>query len=72
MEKLVSRDDLVCTDEMEVLQGVISWGSARCESKKLPVSGKNLSAELGNLIYRVRFPLLSVEVRVLSPLIPCS
>lgn len=51
-EYLVLEEDIICT-------AVLLWASKACELQKLEVTGANQRLVLGEILFEIRFPLLS-------------
>ncbi|VDI33996.1 BTB/POZ domain-containing protein 6-like [Mytilus galloprovincialis] len=59
--ELVLQDDLLRVDEQTILSCVLKWASNKCTKKEKEVSSENQRAELGHLLYLIRFPLMGKE-----------
>ena len=59
--ELILQDDLLRVDEQTILTSVLKWASNKCSKKGKEVNGENQRAELGNLLYLIRFPLMGKE-----------
>lgn len=59
--ELILQDDLLRVDEQTVLTNVLKWATNKCLKKGKVVNGENQRAELGHLLYLVRFPLMGKD-----------
>jgi hypothetical protein len=59
--ELILQDDLLRVDEETILTSVLKWASNKCSKKGKEVNAENQRAELGNLLYLIRFPLMGKE-----------
>jgi hypothetical protein len=57
---VVKRDSL-SIPEMELFDVVVAWGRARLKEKSTPETPAALKAELGDILYSVRFPIMTTE-----------
>lgn len=59
--ELILQDDLLRVNEQTILTSVLKWASNKCSKKGKEVNAENQRAELGNLLYLIRFPLMGKE-----------
>lgn len=53
--------DHLASGELENFSVAIAWGEYQCKKKNLEKSAENLRACLGEIIYQIRFPLMSPQ-----------
>lgn len=59
--ELILQDDLLRVDEQTILNSVLKWASSKCQKKGKEDNGQNQRAELGDLLFLVRFPLMGKD-----------
>ncbi|XP_033735167.1 BTB/POZ domain-containing protein 6-like [Pecten maximus] len=57
----VLRSEELDAKEEDIFAAVVSWADCRCTEKCLEVNGSNRRQVLGDLLYLVRFPLMSAD-----------
>ncbi len=57
---LIENDDLEW-DEISIFKSCIRWADGFCRGRGLEPIANNLRGALGEIIYRIRFPLMSAE-----------
>ncbi|VDO39116.1 unnamed protein product [Onchocerca flexuosa] len=57
--EILSRDTLL-TREKVVYEAALKWAKAECERRNLPVSQINMRNVLGNTLYHIRFPAMTI------------
>ncbi|EJW74849.1 BTB/POZ domain-containing protein 6-A, partial [Wuchereria bancrofti] len=58
-EEILSRDTLL-TKEKLVYDAALKWAEAECGRRNLPVSQVNVRNVLGNALYHIRFPAMTI------------
>lgn len=60
LKKLVEDDRLVSQEE-RIYIACKNWAQERCKLKNLPVTGENMRLLLGDIVYKIRFPLFTEQ-----------
>lgn len=60
LESVLSRETLNCK-EIDLFQAALSWATAECVRKDLEPTPQNKRAVLGNSLYLIRIPTMSLE-----------
>lgn len=60
LKTIIESDNLV-VDESLIYESVIAWAEGECERQQLDVSDDNIKALVQEMIYLVRFPLMSAQ-----------
>lgn len=58
-EEILSRDTLL-TEEKLVYDAALKWAEAECGRRNLPISRVNVRNVLGNALYHIRFPAMTI------------
>lgn len=59
--KKVIQSDKLCAKETTITQACIEWGKVRCEENNRAADAQNVREELGDILYDIRFPCMSLE-----------
>lgn len=60
LESVLSRETLNCK-EMHLFEAALNWATAECIRKELEPSSQNKRAVLGNSLYLIRIPTMSLD-----------
>lgn len=60
LELVLSRETLNCK-EMNLLEAALSWAAAECARKEIEPTPQNKRTALGNALYLIRIPTMSLE-----------
>ena len=60
VELILNRETLNCR-EMVLLEAVLTWAEAECERRKMEPTPKNKREVLGNALYLLRIPTMSLD-----------
>lgn len=60
LESVLSRETLNCK-EMHLFEAALNWAAAECVRKELEPSAQNKRAVLGNSLYLIRIPTMSLD-----------
>ncbi|XP_021348931.1 BTB/POZ domain-containing protein 6-like [Mizuhopecten yessoensis] len=57
----ITRSDELGMDESHVYKAVMNWAEKECIRKKIKKTGANKRVVLGNILYTIRFPIMSQD-----------
>ncbi|VDI79410.1 BTB/POZ domain-containing protein 3/6 [Mytilus galloprovincialis] len=57
--KLIVESDKLYCDETTIYQRMVQWSKLRCEEQSMSMTDENVRKSLGDLLYRIRFPLMT-------------